>query len=83
MAKMTIEEYKKALVNPWAFVRREIKLQGLDSIELARGTGIPRPTIRSYLNGTRVSPRIPQLNRMLRYVLKRKIERVPTTKKNK
>lgn len=77
MTAMTKEAYRKALLNPWAFVLKETKALGITAIAMSEATGLGRSTTRAYLNGYRKAPRVAQLNAMLYYVLKRKGEKVP------
>ncbi len=71
---MRKEDYKKALQNSWGFVKSECVKLEIDAVTMARETGIPRSTIRSYFNSNRDAPRPERLNKMVKFILVRKGE---------
>lgn len=83
MSKMTLEEFRVALHGPWDFVKKEVKDNNITAIELAKGAGLGRSTVRNYTNGYRKRPRVEQLEKMLGYVLTRRGESIPKKTKKK
>lgn len=81
--KMTLEEFRAALHGPWDFVKREVKENNISAIELAKGAGLGRSTVRNYTNGYRKHPRVEQLEKMLRFVLARRGESLPKKTRKK
>ena len=69
--KLTEREkwYRRILRDPWKFMLQEAKRQGWTSAFLSEKTGVPRSTLRSYLNGSNPRPRYDVLVKMLPWVL--------------